>query len=148
VRNRRGDQGDGSPSPSHSPTTCGAGLDPPALAEWMDQGGPDGRLGCPTGSERDAGASPAGSHAGVAPFGEAGAIVTALSGPDQGKAFVVLGCAWRLYFQYGGPGGWLGLPVEDARNNPDGQSQTFEGGVIVATRAYDSCDAQPAGPHA
>ncbi len=67
------------------------------------------------------------------------------SGPEAGKAFAVFGCNWRLYFQFGGPGGWLGLPLEDPQNNPDGQSQRFEGGVITATRAYASCDAEPTG---
>jgi hypothetical protein len=124
---------------------CRIALGPAALAEWTSLGAADGRLGCPTEAESPAPPSPKGSRATLATFGQAGAIVTVLSGPAAGQAFAVFGCGWRLYFSYGGPGGWLGLPLEDPQNNPDGQSQHFEGGVITATRAFDSCDAEPPG---
>jgi hypothetical protein len=58
----------------------------------------------------------------------------------SGRAFAVFGCAWRLFFQFGGAGGSLGLPLEDAQNTPDGQIQKFDGGLIRATRAYESCE--------
>jgi uncharacterized protein with LGFP repeats len=132
-------------APSAGDLGCKIALGSAAMAEWTLMGGADGRLGCPSEAESASPPSPKGSRAGVTPFGQAGAIVTVTSGPDAGKAFAVFGCAWRLYFQFGGPGGWLGLPLEDPQNNPDGQSQHFEGGVITATRAYDSCDAEPSG---
>ena len=119
---------------------CGQSLSAPILTKWMAAGGPDG-LGCPTGIEMAAPPSPQGSAAREATFGAA-AIVWHASGPRAGQTFAVSGCAYRLYFQYGGPGGWLGLPTSDPINTPDGQRQTFEGGVITYRRAYQECAAE------
>ncbi|HEY2050635.1 MAG TPA: hypothetical protein VGH03_14935 [Caulobacteraceae bacterium] len=118
----------------------------PAMAEWQDMGGADGRLGCPTANEVATVPSPAGVNSTVTAFGDRGGVYTIQSGEQAGKAFAVTGCAWRLYFGYGGAGSWLGLPLEDAQNNPDGQTQKFEGGVITQTRATSDCDAEPTGP--
>jgi hypothetical protein len=74
---------------------------------------------------------------------EGGGIVWHVSGPRAGQTFAVNGCIWRLYFQYGGPGGWLGLPIADAANTPDGQKQAFEGGVVTYQRTPDACEATP-----
>ena len=46
--------------------------------------------------------------------------------PSTGKAFAVAACD-RLYVQYGGVSGWLGLPISDAINTPDGQRQKIRG---------------------
>jgi hypothetical protein len=70
--------------------------------------------------------------------------VLAVSGPRAGQAFAVSGGCYRLYVQYGGTSGWLGLPVGDQENTPDGSVQRFEGGVMRWTRALDDCQAEPA----
>ena len=74
---------------------------------------------------------------------QSGVIIWHGSGPRQGQTYLVTGCAYRLFFQYGGAGGWLGLPIGDATNTPDGQRQPFEGGRITFVRATDECDAEP-----
>jgi hypothetical protein len=119
---------------------CGQSLSAPVQAKWTMLGGPDG-LGCPTAVEMATAASPQGSAAREATFPTA-AILWHASGAHAGQTFAVSGCAYRLYFQYGGPGGWLGLPTSDAVNTPDGQRQTFEGGVITYRRAYQECEAE------
>jgi uncharacterized protein with LGFP repeats len=124
---------------------CGFAVGPSAMTEWDNLGGRDGRLGCPTADETASVPSSAGAQASETAFGDRGAILTYVSGPQAGKAFAVVGCAWRLFFSYGGAGGWLGLPTEDAQNTPDGQTQKFEGGLVTSTRASDSCDAEPTG---
>jgi uncharacterized protein with LGFP repeats len=126
-------------------TACGFSLGPAAMTEWQDMGGADGRLGCPTANEVPTVPSPTGARSDVTTFGDRGGVVTVQSGPQAGQAFAVAGCAWRLFFGYGGAGGWLGVPLEDAQNNPDGQTQRFEGGLITSTRATSTCDAQPTG---
>jgi uncharacterized protein with LGFP repeats len=140
--------------PASSPAAAGSAsqacggfsLGAAAMAEWEDMGGADGRLGCPTASETATVPSPTGAQSEVTAFGDRGAVYAIESGPQAGKAFAITGCAWRLFFGYGGAGGWLGLPTEDAQNTPDGQTQKFEGGVITQTRATDTCDAEPSGP--
>ncbi|HEX4742339.1 MAG TPA: hypothetical protein VH353_13515 [Caulobacteraceae bacterium] len=136
------------PPASAGPTSqaCGFNLGAAATAEWEDMGGVDGRLGCPTANETATVPSPTGAQSDVTAFGDRGAVYTIESGAQAGKAFAITGCAWRLFFGYGGAGSWLGLPVEDAQNNPDGQTQKFEGGVITQTRATSACDAEPTGP--
>ena len=132
-----------SPEPAKA---CGFDIGAAAMAEWEDMGGASGRLGCPTANETSSIASPTGTQSDMTVFGDRGAVYTIRSGPQAGKAFAITGCGWRLYFGYGGPGGWLGLPVEDAQNTPDGQTQTFEGGKATLTRATSECDAEPLGP--
>jgi uncharacterized protein with LGFP repeats len=138
--------GEPAPAPS-AQKACGFSLSEPALTEWNALGGRDGRLGCPTSDEAPSVPSPAGTGAAIAVFVN-GAILTPSSGPNAGLAFAVTGCAWRLFFQFGASGGWLGLPVEESQNTPDGQTQRFEGGTVTYTRAYDACDAEPAAPSA
>ncbi|MBV8683313.1 MAG: hypothetical protein JO111_10590 [Caulobacteraceae bacterium] len=131
---------------AESRKACGFTMGPAAAAEWDDMGGADGRLGCPTADEASTVASPAGTQSDVTAFGDRGAVFTIRSGPQAGKAFAITGCAWRLFFGYGGSGGWLGLPIEDGQNTPDGQTQTFEGGKVTLTRATSECEAEPTGP--
>ena len=64
------------------------------------------------------------------------------SGPRAGQTFAVTGCAWRLYFQFGGAAGWLGLPIAEPVNTPDGQRQSFEGGRVTFLRAANDCSAE------
>ena len=102
--------------------------------------GRTGRLGCPVESEGDTATSIKGTAARSARF-EGGEIVRHMSGPLAGRAFAVAACD-RLYVQYGGVSGWLGLPVSDAINTPDGQRQTFEGGTLTLVRALGTCEAE------
>jgi len=122
---------------------CGHQLSPPVLARWTDLGGATGPLGCPNADETPGSTSPQGSKANEADFA-AGMILWQADGPRAGQTFAVTGCIWRLYFQFGGPSGWLGQPTGDSVNFPDGQRQDFEGGRITYQRATDSCDAEHA----
>lgn len=129
------------PAADSPPSACGHRLSPPVLAEWNAQGGAKGGLGCPAEDESPGSTSPQGSRAVEADFPR-GMIVWHASGPRTGQTFAVTGCIWRLYFQFGGPSGWLGLPIAEQENFPDGQRQSFEGGRITYERATDSCDAE------
>jgi hypothetical protein len=121
--------------------TCGQNLSQPVLAKWMALGGAR-EFGCPAAPELAAPVSPIGTSAREVKFAQ-GAILWHGSGSRAGQTFAVSGCMYRLYFQYGGPSGWLGLPTSDPLNTPDGQRQTFEGGVITFQRVDSSCDAEP-----
>ena len=131
------------PSSDSPPLACGYRLSQAVLAEWNALGGAKGDLGCPTGNESPGSTSPQGSRASEADFPR-GMIVWHASGPRTGQTFAITGCIWRLYYQFGGPSGWLGLPIADQENFPDGQRQSFEGGRITYERATDSCDAEHA----
>jgi uncharacterized protein with LGFP repeats len=134
-----------SAAPAHATATaCGRVFSPAVLDAWQGLGGETGRLGCPTTQESASSPSPQGTTARVAVFGLNGEIVLHASGPRAGQAFVVSGCFYRLYVQFGGTDGWLGLPQDDAVNTPDGSRQAFEGGVMRYARAFDTCEATPA----
>ncbi len=122
---------------------CGVALSPPILEKWRTMGGEKGPLGCPAARESPTLPSPTGAVGRQATFGagDGGAILWHASGPRAGQTYVVLGCVWRLYFQYGGPSGWLGMPISEAVNTPDGKIQSFEGGSIAYTRALGACSA-------
>ena len=117
---------------------CGRGLSAPILTEWRGLGGEAGRLGCPTDHEADTPASPQGSGGRAATFA-GGTVVLHTSGPRTGQAYSVVAC-YPMYFQFGGPGGWLGLPINDAENTPDGQRQMFEGGSLTFNRSLSACE--------
>jgi len=123
-------------------TACGRQLSPPVLEKWASMGGEKGPLGCPAADEAATVTSRAGTAAREADFSMA-AIVWHASGPRAGQTYAVSGCIYRLFFQYGGAGGWLGLPLGDAVNTPDGQNQAFEGARATFERATDECDAEP-----
>ena len=125
-------------------TGCGYALSEAIAGAWRDLGGEAGRLGCPTGLETAGATSPQGSASRVATFGQNGLIVLAATGPRAGQAFAVSGGCYRLYAQYGGASGWLGLPIADQENTPDGSLQRFEGGQMRWDRALDDCQAEPA----
>ncbi|HEY5288842.1 MAG TPA: hypothetical protein VIJ59_02285, partial [Caulobacteraceae bacterium] len=122
---------------------CGMRLTPPVLAKWNELGGATGALGCPNADETPGSVSPQGSRANEADFAT-GMILWHATGPRAGQTFATTGCIWRLYFQYSGPSGWLGLPIGDAVNFPDGQHQKFEGGRITYLRAPNTCVAERA----
>jgi hypothetical protein len=128
------------------PGGCGAGLSDAIAGVWRDLGGEAGRLGCPSAREALGAPSPQGSADRVATFGQNGVIVLAVSGPRAGQAFSVSGGCYRLYAQYGGTSGWLGLPIGEQENTPDGSLQRFEGGGMRWDRAVDDCVAEPAAP--
>ena len=119
---------------------CGASLSGPVLEAWKDLGAANGPLGCPKSAAMPTAKSPSGSAARETDF-TAGVILQHVSGPRAGQTFAVSGCIWRLYFQFGGPSGWLGLPTGDAVNHPDGQRQTFEGGRVTDYRST-GCEAE------
>jgi len=123
---------------------CGFKLGDLAFHEWTLLGGEDGRLGCPTADETDIPASSKGTMSRELVFGERGAIFTILPGPGLEHAVAISDC-YRLFYQYGGASGWLGLPLGDALNTPDGQKQAFEGGEMRFGRALNSCEATRAG---
>jgi len=129
-----------------SPTqaACGFKLSAAAFHEWTLLGGQDGRLGCPTADEADIPPSPRGTTSREIVFADRGAIFTYLAGPMAGKAVAISDC-FRLFYQYGGASGWLGLPLGDALNTPDGQKQAYEGGEMRFGRALDSCEATRTG---
>jgi len=124
-------------------TACGHRLSPPLLAKWNELGGQSGALGCPNDDESAGSTSPTGSKATEADFAK-GMILWHTAGPRAGQVYALSGCIWRLYFQYGGPSGWLGLPIGEPVNFPDGQRQSFEGGRITYLRAPDDCEAEHA----
>jgi uncharacterized protein with LGFP repeats len=133
-----------SPGPATDSTlACGFKLSPAVMTEWKALGGASGNLGCPRDDELRGATSPQGSTANQVDFAK-GMIVWHANGPRSGQTYAVTGCIWRLYFQYGGPSGWLGLPIADPENFPDGQRQSFEGGRITYERATDTCDAEHA----
>jgi len=129
---------------------CGYALSGPIWNKWTAMGGEKGLLGCPQARESAALPSPTGSAGREVTFGagEGAAIFWHASGPRAGQTYAVIGCAWRLYFQFGGSGGWLGLPTSDAINTPDGKLQAFEGGSIAYDRALDACTATRAAEEA
>jgi uncharacterized protein with LGFP repeats len=131
------------PPTASAPTACGRAVSAAVLSAWEGLGGESGRLGCPTTRESASSPSPLGTTGRVAVFGLNGEIVLHASGPRAGQAFVVSGCFYRLYVQFGGTDGWLGLPVADAINTPDGSRQAFEGGLMRYARALDECEATP-----
>ena len=126
-------------TPPSADLNCGTPLSPAVFSVWQSAGGKDGRLGCPTGPEGATATSPRGSTAREARF-DNGTIILHQTGPQAGQAYAVAAC-YRLYFQFGGPGGWLGLPVSEAVNLPDGQRQAFEGGRLTLDRALNACEA-------
>ncbi|MDB5482813.1 MAG: hypothetical protein JWO83_3866 [Caulobacteraceae bacterium] len=131
------------PAPAAQGRACSLALSEAVAGAWRDLGGESGRLGCPTGLETAGERSPQGSANRVATFGQNGMIVVAVSGPRAGQAVAVSGGCYRLYVQYGGTSGWLGLPIADQENTPDGSLQHFEGGVMRWGRALDDCQAEP-----
>jgi hypothetical protein len=125
---------------------CGFVLSEAVAGTWRDLGGEGGRLGCPTTQESIGAPSPQGSANRVTTFGPNGMIVLTANGPRAGQSFAVSGGCYRLYVQYGGTSGWLGLPIADQENTPDGSVQRFEGGTMRWDRAMDYCQAEPAAP--
>jgi len=125
---------------------CGFALGGAIWDTWTALGGAAGSLGCPASAEGAAAPSPHGSTGEQVLFGAGGggAIIRHRTGPHAGQTFAVAGCVFRLYFQFGGSGGWLGFPTSGIENTPDGRRQSFEGGEIVQVRATDSCNARRA----
>ena len=130
--------------PQGEGVACGYVLSPAVYGAWQSVGAEGGRLGCATAKEVPSSNSPRGSAARVAVFGQNGEIVLHVSGAHAGQAYVVSGCFYRLYFQLGGTGGWLGMPLGDAENIPDGSRQAFEGGTMRYGRVLDNCEATQA----
>jgi uncharacterized protein with LGFP repeats len=130
---------------AESGIACGYDLSGPIYAKWRELLGETGRLGCPTTKEIDTPTTRYGTGGRMETFvGRdklGAAILWHAKGPHAGQTIAVYGCFYRLYMQYGGPGGWLGLPTADPANTPDGQVQPFEGGKITMYRAESLCQA-------
>ncbi|MGA0599608.1 LGFP repeat-containing protein [Caulobacter sp. KR2-114] len=128
---------------------CDTQLSPAIFAKWTELGGKNG-LGCPAAREATSVKTQSGSVGHEADFADHGGagIFWHASGAHAGQTYAVTGCYYRLFVQYGGPRGWLGLPVGEPQNNPDGQTQAFEGGVIDYQRADHSCSATRAAEQA
>jgi len=133
-----------SPTDAAAPVACGFRMGIMAFREWTLLGGQDGRLGCPTADETNIPASSKGTLSREIVFGDKGAIFTVLLGPGLDHAVAISDC-YRLFYQYGGASGWLGLPLGDAVNTPDGQKQAYEGGEMRFGRALESCEATRTG---
>jgi hypothetical protein len=135
------------PPAASSGLACDTALSPAILQKWTELGGKDG-LGCPTAREATSVKTQGGSVGHEADFAASGGsgIFWHASGDHAGQTYAVRGCNYRLYVQYGGPRGWLGLPIGEPQNNPDGQTQAFEGGVIEYTRADHNCSATRGAP--
>lgn len=129
-------------------SACNITLSPAIYQKWVEAGGENGHLGCPTARESTSVKTPGGSVGHEVDFAANGgsAILWHASGDHAGQTYVVTGCNYRLYVQYGGPRGWLGLPIGEPANNPDGQTQAFEGGLIAYQRADRSCSATRGAP--
>jgi uncharacterized protein with LGFP repeats len=125
---------------------CGFTLSGPIFQKWNDAGGETSRLGCPAAREHPTAPSPAGSTGRQADFAGGATILWHQTGAHAGQTFTVTGCLYRLYAQFGGPGGWLGLPIGDIANNADGQTQPFEGGMMTQQRADRTCSAEHGPP--
>ena len=130
------------PTAAATGMACDTPLSPAVFAKWNELGGKDG-VGCPAAREATSVKTRSGSVGHEADFADHGGagIFWHASGDHAGQTYAVRGCNYRLYVQYGGPRGWLGLPVGEPQNNPDGQSQAFEGGTIDYLRADRSCSA-------
>ena len=128
------------PPTTAAPTACGFKMDEAAMKLWTAFNGEAGPLGCPTSDQVDAAPSAKGVRSDELAFGARGAIFVYRSGTKAGQAVAITNC-YPLYFQYGGPSGWLGLPLDNAANTPDGQVQRFEGGEMRLGRALQTCDA-------
>lgn len=139
-------------APTTAPATglaCDTPLSPAIFQKWTELGGKSG-IGCPSAREATSVKTQSGSVGHEADFADNGGtgIFWHASGAHAGQTYAVRGCYYRLYVQYGGPRGWLGLPVGEPQNNPDGQTQAFEGGVIDYQRADHSCSATRAAEEA
>jgi hypothetical protein len=127
-------------------SACDFALTGPVYEKWTAAGGQGGRLGCPSEKEIPIAHTPSGATGVQANFSGGASILWHASGDHAGQTYIVQGCFYRLYAQYGGASGWLGFPVGDTVNNPDGQTQAFEGGVLSFTRATRDCTAEHGAP--
>ena len=127
---------------------CGFTLTDPIFQKWTADGGEAGRHGLPGREGASTSSTAASGATGVqANFTGGASILWQTSGGHAGQTYTVQGCFYRLYAQYGGASGWLGLPTADATSTNDGQTQPFEGGTMTYVRAERTCSgrARPAG---
>lgn len=131
-----------SPQEDDAASPCAVPTDAAIAGRWRDLGAGDGRLGCPTGRE-DGLATTSGKAFIVMAFDD-GLLVRPAARTFAPNVMFVWGCIYRLYIQQGGLSGWLGAPLNDPENTPDGQKQRFEHGVARFYRATSSCDVERA----
>lgn len=111
--------------------------------KWISFGGERGILGCPVSDEIDAPQSPEGTTGRISEFdgGDGAYIVWHRTGRFAGTAFVVQGCIYSLYKDHGATASWLGFPVSDEYDIPDGRRSDFEGGFVGWSAQTRECRA-------
>lgn len=109
----------------YSPATGANVLTSQVLAKYESVGGPQGDLGFPTSSEKDAGLAPMSM---IASFAAADQPVIFWS-PDFG-AVIVRGAMNAAWAKLGGATGELGAPTADQTQNGGVVTQKFSGGAI------------------
>jgi hypothetical protein len=74
--------------------------------------------------------------------GYGGLIVWHRTGPRPGQSFEVHGCMHKLYQSLGGTGSWLGFPIGDEYDVPEGRRSDFENGNIFWDAQTRVCQAR------
>ena len=150
------DQGKAPTPTTRSRAACGTVLGAALFDKWIQMGGENGKLGCPTTAETEAPASPQGSTGRWIQFakGDGGYLIEHTRPPNDGglvkpvplagQVFEVSGCMFKIYSSLGGTSSWLGFPTSDGRETDTGARQDFEGGYIVWDRKTYVCNAHKA----
>ena len=112
--------------------SCGYQLGSAIYDKWILLGGNTSFLGCAVTDEKAAARSPKGTAGRWARFGggDGAYIVWHENGPYAGQAFEVHGCMFTLYASMNGTSSWLGFPISDEKEAPNGRRSIFESGYI------------------
>ncbi len=112
-------------------------------SKWIELGGEQGKLGCPTMNETAAPSSPQGTTGRMTQFtkGDGGYLIWHESGRFSGTTFDVSGCMFILYSNLGGTSSWLGFPVSDGYQAAPGARQDFESGFVTWDSKTYQCKA-------
>lgn len=129
-----------SPQEDDAASLCAGPTDAAIAGKWRDLGAGEGRLGCPNG--REEGLATASGKAFIVMQFDGGVLVRPATRAFAPNVMLVWGCIYRMYIQQGGLTGWMGAPLGDPENTPDGQKQRFEHGLARFYRATSSCDVE------
>jgi LGFP repeat-containing protein len=143
------------PAGNASSSDCGYTLGAAIRAKWLETGGQQGTLHCPTMNEAEAGRSPQGTTGRYAKFSgpnEPAAIHWHRTGRHAGKAFATYGGIYRVFSDLGGSTSWLGFPTSDEYDVREGDVQVgrrsdFEGGYIFWDARTGKAEARRLIPH-
>lgn len=143
IKSGSGGDSSNSVNPTETPKACGYFLNAGLYEKWIQMGGRDGTLGCPTQNKFQAEISPQGTTGRMTKFskGDGGYIILHESGRFAGTAFEVSGCMFKLYAGLGNTKSWLGFPVKDGTLTEGGARQDFEGGYILWDSKTYNCQA-------